>query len=643
MLQKINNVNSETARTVIIMGMLYTIYVWLTWGFIGVWWGDYGLWLHEVDRVASGQVPYKDFAWGYPPLSVYVYGIAARLIGKDISVLLTVSAVICLGIFVCYVAFIRALLDPSLVALVVVGTLLTSVAYSSIESETLAAGMYTPAAPLGGLLLLLAAFAYLRIYKRPHLSTVLSVGLLLALAILTKQDFWIPSVCVLGFSAFRVYQGRNGILLSGMLIFVFVGVIALGSVLAARAAGWENLLAGLGNYNVAPEKFGHSFVSWERIVGQVILLGCLSLCVVTCVKLANAKLTFSLTKTSYGLITGIVFFVAVYVVFTMGHVWPAVHSNASELNGPTGNFFAGVTATWPSLIGRSLSLLGHRLRLNGWPIFFAPIAFLWLITRWRSIADHNLRHLLLFLLCMSIAGRSRRLFEHIDWYNFLFEVPALLLAIKLALPAQAKSAYAANRNLAVIVLLAGIFSFVDWTLTPVLNLPVFNRSSWGKPKAVETAHGWVRLPQQDVRAFKEMVGLIDSIDPSGVAPIFSIGNQGPWAYYTGRRNPTPLTYGFRLWNQDPNLVLQKLLSEEPKPIVIREGAYQRRQFVDPQPKLVFNRWELIYQEYYHTRLDMPFYERLLAHYEAVGTVKGRLRSWTVYRWKPAPDAQQNSR
>ena len=101
--------DSATIRTAVIVLIIYVVYLWCTWSFIGIWWGDYALWMHEVDRVAAREVPYRDFSWEYPPLALYLYALAVRWFGGSVSVLLSLSAAICLGIFVAFLAFARPL------------------------------------------------------------------------------------------------------------------------------------------------------------------------------------------------------------------------------------------------------------------------------------------------------------------------------------------------------------------------------------------------------------------------------------------------------------------------------------------------------------------------------------------------------
>jgi hypothetical protein len=629
--------DSPTIRAAAVIFVIYVIYLWCTWSFIGIWWADYGLWMHEVDRVASGEVPYRDFSWEYPPLALYVYAGAVRWFGNDVSVLFTLSAAVCFAIFAGYLVFARALVERALVTLVVAATLLLAVAYSSIGSETLASGMYTPAAPIGGLLTLLSALVFLRLADRVEAMTVVVLGVLLALAVLAKPDFWLPSACIMAFALVRVWRG-GGPGLALTLVVVCAIVLASSIGLIVRAAGFNNFLAGLSGYNAASDEAGRMFPSWERIVGQLVLLAGFCLAVAICLKLAGVEPRRTLTHAIAGLAACVAALVAIYVAGTLVHVWPVVTSGETiQLHDPTASAFLGAREHWPSLIARSLGLLVQRLRLQAWPLFFAPIALVWLLRRWRTFPERRLRDLCLFLLCLSIAARARRLFEHADWHHFLFEVPALLLVLKLAFPGQARAVSVASRTFVLALLAVGAFSFSDWAIAPALGLPAIGRAPWGQPTRVDTAHGAVRFAQRDAKAFGEVTGWLNRIDPSGTAPVFSTGTQGAWAYFTGRRNPTPLTYGFSWSNRDPEEVIRKLLAEDPKPIIIDEGTYRRPVYSFPVPSFQLRQWELTYQEAYHTRRDRRLYERILAHYELVGTADGRLRSWSVFRWKgPQP-------
>lgn len=50
----------------------------LVWGYTGTCWGDYGMWLHQVERVAQGDALYRDVYVSTPPLAFRMLGGAAR-------------------------------------------------------------------------------------------------------------------------------------------------------------------------------------------------------------------------------------------------------------------------------------------------------------------------------------------------------------------------------------------------------------------------------------------------------------------------------------------------------------------------------------------------------------------------------------
>lgn len=68
---------------VLIALLLLTLHTIAVWSHISTFWGDIGRWSHEVERLALGELPYRDFQWHYPPLGLWVEGGLAALIGTE--------------------------------------------------------------------------------------------------------------------------------------------------------------------------------------------------------------------------------------------------------------------------------------------------------------------------------------------------------------------------------------------------------------------------------------------------------------------------------------------------------------------------------------------------------------------------------
>src|SRR5882724_10054314 len=59
---------------------------------------DPSWWLQEIARAARGELPYRDFAWHFPPFAVLLYGYALRVFGIRFEVVQIVMDVISLAI-----------------------------------------------------------------------------------------------------------------------------------------------------------------------------------------------------------------------------------------------------------------------------------------------------------------------------------------------------------------------------------------------------------------------------------------------------------------------------------------------------------------------------------------------------------------
>ena len=91
-----NAVGTRRATIIVVSAVLAVLAVHMVtaWGYIGLYWGDSGRWLYEVDRYADGARIYRDVYWGFPPLGMWIVGGAARLIGSDLVQVWSITATI---------------------------------------------------------------------------------------------------------------------------------------------------------------------------------------------------------------------------------------------------------------------------------------------------------------------------------------------------------------------------------------------------------------------------------------------------------------------------------------------------------------------------------------------------------------------
>jgi len=92
----------------------WTGHVWGTWGEITYYWGNYGLWLHQLERFVHGEALYRDFNWPYPPLSVWFVGGVERVIGSDLNAVRAVTVSLSLAICAAFFLYASQLTPRSL-------------------------------------------------------------------------------------------------------------------------------------------------------------------------------------------------------------------------------------------------------------------------------------------------------------------------------------------------------------------------------------------------------------------------------------------------------------------------------------------------------------------------------------------------
>jgi hypothetical protein len=93
---------------IILIFIVFSTVLW--WGKTASLWGDTSRWLFEAYRVSLGQVPYRDFSWPYPPLSILLVGAVFKLFGATIAQMFV--AVFSAGIVILTWLLSRRLISP---------------------------------------------------------------------------------------------------------------------------------------------------------------------------------------------------------------------------------------------------------------------------------------------------------------------------------------------------------------------------------------------------------------------------------------------------------------------------------------------------------------------------------------------------
>src|SRR6266850_7117685 len=121
-------------------------------------WADPARWLFEAQRLASGEMPYRDFSWQYPPFSIFLLGLAMRCFGVTFVVAQVVIDGISVAVIVLAWLLVRRIL-PRFLHLPVMFFLLAVCATSLMNFNLFSFLTYVPALQTGaaGLLLLLCA------------------------------------------------------------------------------------------------------------------------------------------------------------------------------------------------------------------------------------------------------------------------------------------------------------------------------------------------------------------------------------------------------------------------------------------------------------------------------------------------------
>ena len=231
----------------------------LHWGKLDTLWGDSARWIFEAYRTGSGEFPYRDFAWQYPPLAILLSGAALSVMGAKFAVLLALLDIISISLVLLMWDTARRFL-PDLLAVSAAIVLACAGVANGANFALFSLQIYTPAILLGaiGLLLVIREMAdYLTtgwmtrtkigwtilgstigLLSKPEFIVGV-LGCLVATALLDR-GIWFRSGAREGWAW---YHARMFLLATAPAIAAYAAIIAL--------CGRNNVFSAIGGYGAA--------------------------------------------------------------------------------------------------------------------------------------------------------------------------------------------------------------------------------------------------------------------------------------------------------------------------------------------------------------------------------------------------------
>jgi len=221
--------------------------------------GDPARWLFEGQRVAAGELPYRDFSWNYPPFSVLLLGWVMRWFGVTFLVAQIFLDILSLGVVLFSYLLVRLLLPrflhiPTMFWLIAVCG--TSLMFFNLFSFL----TYVPALQLGAagfLLFLIGVLSYARTGRLGGVAwLILTLGAFVA-------EYSKPESLVAVFSTLavlaigdRVYwfagrSTRDWLAHYAKLSLFSAGPALIAYLWTAKVAGSSNMRAGITGYGQA--------------------------------------------------------------------------------------------------------------------------------------------------------------------------------------------------------------------------------------------------------------------------------------------------------------------------------------------------------------------------------------------------------
>jgi hypothetical protein len=235
------------------------LFIWLRWKKIdSLVMFDTPRWLNEAFRLSRGEMPYRDFSWQYPPISIFLVGWCLRWFGVSFTVVQVLVNVLSLAVvLLCHV--VTRMLLPRSLHLVTTGLFVVVGATNVTKYSLFSMLVYTPAILTGTIGLLMMMIGMLRLLQGDGLrwgnGSLIAVGFWIAA--LSKPESGLAAVTALVAVALLDrevhFAGRDVRSWLGPYLLLFAaagGLTALVYVWVANLAGLSNVIEGVTGYGL---------------------------------------------------------------------------------------------------------------------------------------------------------------------------------------------------------------------------------------------------------------------------------------------------------------------------------------------------------------------------------------------------------
>jgi len=582
-------------RALVVMLVLLVLHIWAVWGHASSIWSEHGRWLYDVERYTASQVPYRDFDWPQPPLSLWLVGGLAGIAGTDLTPITAIMAAVAVLLFVTYLAVCSRTAPGSTLPATLTG-LFFATAYANRLGPPLPLGTASPSGPVGFLFLLGAIAVVVRFLDAPRARTAVAVGAAVGLTLLTRYDLWIAAIAVAAWGAWAVRRAPDRRAARVALWLSLAATLVAGTAVILFQAG-PVALYGLLPRNLA-DAFLNAIPSWERLTIELAATAALGIAGVVALWLCLA-----LEDTRAWLLGGVLLLIflsacAVHLGMTTAMAGEIAAGSPQPPTGELAESVRALVGSGQSALRTALYLLDQRFQQHLFPSLLPPLLLFILVLRWDRWPQTRGRDLSLLLLGVAVTLRLKRGLSGPDWYNVLVEVPAYAVYLHLVAASAGREAQRSVSVALAILMAVGCYTYYNLGRGPLTLRPY---------PAFATPRGVVHWGVGEASAFATIDAELQRLDPGRTRPLLAFGPAGGWNYFFARANPTRYTRGFTT-DAGADSAGRALDTLAVGPIIVDTRSGLR---VTPPPRFRLRSWENASPER-PAGFDRPAFGALLA-------------------------------
>ncbi|MBN2101782.1 MAG: glycosyltransferase family 39 protein [Candidatus Aenigmarchaeota archaeon] len=593
---------------------------------------DAGRWHNEVDRLILGEIPYKDYTWQYPPLSLYILGIFGIVFGSNFLTMYIATSTVAFLAYLIFFLILKEVKREEILFISLSTLMMGSILFSfSMLGTLFSSGTYAFPVTFGILFSLITIYGSVKFIKKQNMTNLLITSCGAISCLLTKQDFFLIPISIGAYLTYIFIYANNKkenirLIFLYWILIIFIPLFSY--LYLSLFTGLDNLIMGVKGFSDL-RHFTRVLPTLRSLFDQ-IAMSSLIISGISLVTLFFGKIKSLKDKRNIKNLAIVVIVIALFSFFIISfNTYMIVHEiSTSGINSfkeakmtsrATLGFYSLEPTNYVLLKTTFVSVLTYTIIFEALPgVSLMIISILFLVHLIRNKESYSIRKDNIYICLIGVAIislQARKLFDSTADIMFLIAPIFIILSF---IEITKKINFDVKKVILIICILWLIAGSLYFSKTVI-----YTRIR-GDFNSVETQKGNILTTEKGVDEIYSLIMTETKKDDFLLAlPYHEYLN-----YITSRRSPSKITqfYILKLSNEYEKELIEILRSKKPY-IAIDEKYSYFAGYIYPNFGYFLN-WEPMFYEIQQWRLEYPeLWNYINENYKLQNTTR---QNWTFW-------------